>query len=101
MPRGGSRPGSGRPKGKQNEETRKHKARLQDLAREHTEQALKTLVDVMKFGQTETARLSAANSILDRGYGKPAQAVQVSGDEEAPLVTAVQHVVIDPPVRDE
>ena len=31
------------------------------------------------------ARISAANSILDRACGKPAQAVQIGGDKDSPL----------------
>jgi hypothetical protein len=47
---------------------------LRDLARAHTKEALDTLIGIM--GSTtapEAARISAANSILDRGYGRPAQ----------------------------
>ena len=29
------------------------------------------LVDITKNGRTDSARVSAANAILDRGYGKP------------------------------
>jgi hypothetical protein len=49
-------------------------AEIRSLARSHTESALNVLVGVM--GQTDAppaARVQAANSILDRGWGKPAQ----------------------------
>ena len=34
--------------------------------------ALHTLVDVARNGCTDAARVSAANALLDRAYGKPA-----------------------------
>jgi hypothetical protein len=50
-----------------------------ELARQHTETALKTLVTIATAGQSEAARISAATAILDRGYGRPPQAVQHDG----------------------
>jgi hypothetical protein len=50
------------------------KVRLSDLARQHTSIALDTLVDVCENGLNETARISAATAILDRGFGKPSEA---------------------------
>jgi len=45
---------------------------LKHLAREHTAKALQTLVDIMTNAKaTHTARVAAANSLLDRGFGKP------------------------------
>ena len=67
MPRGGKRNGSGRPKGARNKAT----ADLQDAAREYTPQALETLRSICADGESEAARVSAANALLDRGYGKP------------------------------
>jgi hypothetical protein len=49
-------------------------AKLRDLAREHTDEALKTVVEIMRDEKaTRTTRLAAANMLLDRGYGKPPQ----------------------------
>lgn len=67
---GGKRAGAGRKKGAVSQAKRQ----LADMAKDHAEAALKTLVDIMQNGEQESARLSAANSILDRGYGKPFQA---------------------------
>jgi len=47
-------------------------ALLADLAREHTAEAIQTLVQLMNTG-AGNVRVMAANSILDRGWGKPAQ----------------------------
>lgn len=54
---------------------------IRSLARLHTEAAIKTLVEIMgKEGVNESARVSAANSLLDRGWGKPAQPVDGDGE---------------------
>lgn len=47
---------------------------LTELAREHTESAVRTLVGIMENGEASpSARVSAASALLDRGYGKPPQ----------------------------
>lgn len=71
--RGGKRTGAGRPSGRRNKATIEQKLTLEELARTHTDTALTVLVEVAQHGQSEAARVSAANSILDRGYGKPRQ----------------------------
>jgi hypothetical protein len=49
---------------------------LRDLAREHTPDAIATLVTVMNDAKApHAARVSAANSLIDRGYGKPTQQI--------------------------
>ena len=45
---------------------------IRDLARQHSEAALQTLVEIAAHGENESARVAAANAILDRGWGKPA-----------------------------
>lgn len=55
-------------------------AEIRSLARSHTETALNVLVGVMEQSEAPAAaRVAAANSILDRGWGKPTQ--PISGDE--------------------
>lgn len=71
--RGGKRLGAGRPQGRRNKATAEQKLTLEDLARSYTETALNVLVQIAQDGQSEAARVSAANAILDRGYGKPRQ----------------------------
>src|SRR5215469_2472053 len=44
---------------------------LRELARQHTEDALATLVEICRNGENEGARVAAANALLDRGWGKP------------------------------
>ena len=71
MGRGGYREGAGRPLGSSNKCTTEQSQRLSELAKTYTEEALLTLVDVARNGRTDAARVSAANSLLDRAYGKP------------------------------
>lgn len=62
---------------------------IKSLARSHTETALRTLAGIME--QTDAppaARVAAANSLLDRGWGKPVQAI--SNDEEVPFKLVVE-----------
>ena len=68
---GGQREGAGRPAGVPNKATKEQGARLSELAKSYTNIAFGTLVDVAMNGSSDTARIAAANAILDRGYGKP------------------------------
>ena len=45
---------------------------IRELARQHTVMALRTLREIAECGENESARVAAANSLLDRGWGKPA-----------------------------
>lgn len=67
---GGQRRGAGRPAGTPNKSTKEQGARLSELAKLYTDIAFSTLVDVAMNGSSDTARIAAANAILDRGYGK-------------------------------
>lgn len=63
---------------------------VKDLARAHTNDAIMTLVEICNDKKaTAPARVSAANSILDRAWGKPTQPTEISGpDGEAlPSIT--------------
>jgi hypothetical protein len=49
-------------------------AEVKELARAHTAEAIQTLVSIMTNPKSaDAARVSAANALLDRGYGKPPQ----------------------------
>ena len=71
MAHGGARKGAGRKPGKVSEAKRQ----IAEMAKDHGETALAVLVQVATQGESEAARVSAANAILDRGYGKPVQQV--------------------------
>src|SRR5262245_54805597 len=54
-------------------------AEVKELAREHMPAAIDALVSIMNNTKaSDAARVSAANALLDRGYGKPQQ--QITGD---------------------
>ncbi|MEX0504543.1 DUF5681 domain-containing protein [Alphaproteobacteria bacterium LSUCC0719] len=57
---------SGNPGGRPKDE-----ARVAELARSHTLEAIDTLVDLMRHGRDERVRGTAAQALLDRGWGKP------------------------------
>jgi hypothetical protein len=44
---------------------------LQQLAREHTEDAFQTVLNIMRYAEEDSTRLEAAKQVLDRGWGKP------------------------------
>ena len=54
-----------------NNATVKQGARLAELAKSYSDIAFNTLVDVAINGSSDSAQIAAADSILDRGYGKP------------------------------
>jgi hypothetical protein len=57
-------------------------AEVKELARAHTGEAIKTLVSIMTDPKsTPAARVSAANALLDRGYGKPPQHQHITGED--------------------
>lgn len=88
-PRGGKRPGAGRPAGRRNKATDAELESLSTLAKQHTAAALQTLVNIAANSESDAARVAAANSILDRGYGKPTQALEHSGKGGAPLTPMI------------
>ena len=72
-------------------------AEIRSLARGHTRTALNVLVGIMRSNDaTAAARVSAANAILDRGWGKAPQAIQ-NGDEGAiELIHRIERVIVHP-----
>ena len=58
---------------------------VQALARELTTEAVETLRDIMRDKKAApAARGFAANSILDRGYGRPSQTISSTGRDKPP-----------------
>jgi hypothetical protein len=55
--------------------------RDRELFRKHAAGAIKTLLAVMKQTKSHTARVSAARELLDRGYGRPPQGVELSNKQ--------------------
>ena len=75
MANGGARPGAGRKRGVPNKAT----GEIKLLAQRYGSEAIEMLVKIMREGESEIARRGAANDLIDRGYGKPAQAIEHSG----------------------
>ena len=62
-------------------------ADIKAAAQAYTEDALATLAQIMKAGESEAARVAAANSILDRGFGKPRQSMDLDAQVKADFST--------------
>ena len=43
---------------------------MRAYAQQYTEKAIEALAEIMESGESEAARVSAANALLDRGHGK-------------------------------
>ena len=71
-------------------------AQIRALARRHTRAAIKVLAAIMNQSDgPATARVSAAQALLDRGWGKAAQ--PIGGEVGGPVVLArIERVIVDP-----
>ena len=70
---------------------------IRSLARGHTRTALRVLVGIMRRDEaTPAVRLSAANAILDRGWGKAAQPIENGEDGASELIHRVERVIVRP-----
>lgn len=69
---------------------------IRSLARSHTKSAIKVLAGIMNQGDCAPgARVSAAEALLDRGWGKSTQVV--AGDPDgAPILHKIIREIIDP-----
>jgi hypothetical protein len=76
FPRGMSGNPGGRPK---------ELADLQKLAREQMPAAIKELSRLCVEAKSEMARIAAICALLDRGFGKPLQGVELSGHDGGPI----------------
>lgn len=86
---------SGNPKGRPQKEPWQRAGRLalsaKERAEQYTDQAFKLLSQAVKDREAPmAARVSAANSILDRAYGKAPQDVTVKGQIEQHIIQLIQ-----------
>lgn len=81
---------AGRPKGKKSAKTIANEANVARIARSYADNALSVLNQIATAGESEAARVSAANSILDRAYGKPAQMIEGNPDKPVGFVVTWQ-----------
>lgn len=74
---------------------------IRSLARAHTEKAINVLVGIMEQPDAPpAARVAAVNSLLDRGWGKPAQPIENGEDGAFQVVQRIERVIVDPKNRD-
>jgi len=85
-PRGGRRPGAGRPLGAPNKLTRP----LKELAAQYTEDSIHTLVTLRDHAESEQVRLAAATALLDRAHGRPRQEIDLHGDNSITVIVRRQ-----------
>lgn len=64
----------GRSKGTPNEAIKT----IKELARQYAPEAFDTLLNIMRTSESDQSRVAAVKEILDRGYGKPAQAMDIT-----------------------
>jgi hypothetical protein len=70
---------------------------IRSLARSHTRTAINALVGVMKAKDaTHAARVSAATAILDRGWGRPPQALENGDNGALELIHKIERVIVYP-----
>lgn len=85
---GGIRRGAGRKPGSPNKSTIAQKLTISEAAQSHAAVALKVLVEIAMGGDSEAARVSACNAILDRGFGKAPQTVDLGNKDNEPFKTS-------------
>ena len=79
---------SGNPRGRRSAPVDKT---IMGMAKAHTDKALRALLDVLESrSASHQAKVAAANSILDRGWGKAPQDVRVKGELESKIISLVQ-----------
>ena len=72
----------GRPKGALNKATQA----VKEIAGEYGAEAISMLAEIMRSPEhPAAARVSAANGLLDRAYGKPTQAVELDANVQATI----------------
>jgi len=76
--------------------TSKAAAEIKALAKKHGKAAIKVLAAIMNQADgPATARVSAAQALLDRGWGKAAQR-SAGEDGGVPVLAKIERVIVDP-----
>lgn len=70
--------------------------RLKEMARAKTEDAMAVLFACLEDPDAKV-RMAAANAILDRGHGKPAQDIALGGSEDMPPIGVIERRIVDSP----
>lgn len=73
-------------------QTVRAKRKLRDKAREFSELALATLVDACMNGDSTAARISAAKELLDRGFGKSVEHLEIDDKRDTEAARMVEEL---------
>ena len=85
--RGGKREGAGRKPGVPNKIT----ADIKAIAQSFGEEAIKGLIEISRdIEAPHAARVAAFREVLDRGYGKAKQGIEMTGEEGGPIETVTR-----------
>jgi len=70
---------------------------VRSLARSHTRTAITVLAKIMRSeNATPAARVSAANALLDRGWGKATQPLGGVDDGTLQLIHRIERIIVYP-----
>lgn len=92
--RGGKREGAGRKPGVPNKVT----ADIKAIAQSYGEESIIGLIELSRDPETPAAaRVAAYREVLDRGYGKAKQGIEMTGEDGGPVetVTRIELVALD------
>lgn len=89
FPKGTSGNPKGRPKKGQEQ------LNLEKLCREKTTEALGTILSIMQSGENERNKLSAAQYIIDRGWGKAKETVSLT-DQNGGAPKIIHEIILRP-----
>lgn len=68
---------------------------VRDAARSQTKAAIAVLTKLLK-SPSDVVKMGAANSLLDRGWGRPTQMIAGDPEGEPVRITEVTRVFVDP-----
>lgn len=70
---------------------------IRSLARSHTETAINCLVGIVMNSTSDPAKVAAANSLLDRGWGKAAQPIENGENGAFEVIQRIERVIVNAP----
>ena len=69
--------------------------KVAELARSYTNEAIDTLVELMRHGRDDRVRGTAAQALLERGWGKPRVEVSTTHQSDSQgFIAALQEVAV-------
>lgn len=69
---------------------------IRSLARAHTEEAINCLVGVMRNSTNDSAKVAAAEKIIDRGWGKATQPIEGTEDGAPIRLETIVRKIVEP-----